>query len=237
MPFDPTANAVAEDVHTGLPGVLPRVATSTMEGGLGASSISGQSTHSLRSILRKSRPYGKPNVFDSSTFTICTSQRGMQRSLFSGGSNASVFSLSYTKLGSLSMNLSQEPNLEHIQLPVNLSVLYNQSWYPPSLSASKSTGPLPFAARLGLNLVRGQLSNGINDVGLGLVAKELHRSAHSVEQFADTYSRNLLAACIKFDLPTLEMLSGWKRWMEGKIPERVLSVLNGPRRIGRKVIA
>lgn len=117
---------------------------------LSSSSIPTGGTGSLRSYRRAfepslytSRPYR--NITNSSMISLTSSQRlGTRWSLFSGGSNTSVFSLPITTFTLSGQSLKEVQNISSIALPVPLGSVYNPWWY--------TTGRLPLtpALRIGI---------------------------------------------------------------------------------------
>lgn len=85
---------------------------------------------SLKSILRKARPYRNLKKLDEPGMSIFSLERGATHwSSFSGGSTASVFSLPYTEFQLSHKPLAQEKAISRVHLPVDKKSLYRATWY------------------------------------------------------------------------------------------------------------
>lgn len=115
---------------------------STVSNDDNSSSILTANTTQLRlyrqafeSTLNLSRPYRR--IMTGSMISLASSQRkGTRWSLFSGGSNTSVFSLAYSGI-----NLKDVPDISGIVVPVGTADLYNANWYDTKRSIRPPPSP------------------------------------------------------------------------------------------------
>lgn len=89
--------------------------------------ISGKS---LRSKLRNTKPYAGTKAFDSSAQSVLTSQRATPWSEFTIGSDASVFSLPFSRLDLDTKRISEVKEIHRISLPIDGMTFYNDWRYP-----------------------------------------------------------------------------------------------------------
>ncbi|KAI5843135.1 ankyrin repeat-containing domain protein [Morchella snyderi] len=233
LPFNLSTDALSLNHHGG------HISTQEIQRGLASPaddsvsiisttrSLGGRSRRNFESILMKSRAYRNRDIIADSRASVSTSQRHTHWSLFSGGSNTSVFSLCYTGFENSGRTLAEESDLCQIPLPLHIGSLHNQFWYPPSASSIESDVRIlspRLKPSLGFRPHPTKITGFIDDqngrmvwsgVGgsLGLMVDELYCSSGSCEDFTLSYRKHLQDACLEGDLRKMEILFGWEAEM------------------------
>ncbi|RPB06515.1 hypothetical protein P167DRAFT_580420 [Morchella conica CCBAS932] len=188
QPFDPSIydSSIDNVLHSDPSGDISHTlipvnqGASTTAGGETASMMtvkkpfSVMSGKSLTSKLRNTKPYAGLKAFDSSAQSVLTSQRATPWSEFTIGSNASVFSLPFSKLDLDTKRISEVKEIHRISLPINGMTFYNDWRYPQrniSLELQPRTGDLCILLSI-FGLKPKTLGGGANE------SRDLQASSH-----------------------------------------------------------
>ncbi|KAL0633688.1 hypothetical protein Q9L58_007411 [Maublancomyces gigas] len=138
-------------------GAIMKTDTSSM---MTINSISSRlSRHAFESILLSSRPYR--TITNLSVMSVASSQRrGTRWSLYSGGSNTSVFSLPITCFEPLGQTLATT-NVRDIPLPIRTDSLFNPWWYNTKIGSPP--GAVPNRALSMVSLGRRSLESALHE--------------------------------------------------------------------------
>lgn len=125
-----TISYLPELAQPGVPGSLESAVTDTDSSSIMTVTSVRQYIRSFESTLFATRPYR--TMTNSSAFSLATDSsqhQGTRWSLFSGGSNTSVFSLPITASEFSGVSLADIPNIPSIPLAIQSEGLSNCSWY------------------------------------------------------------------------------------------------------------